>query len=141
MRHNQSTNQSAAQSCSFTCTFLCSEEPLTAMAESVGWGGGNYRSHETMYFRRKACSKNNSLLERVQHIWRLRVMGSCIRWVLRFNQKISTLNNALLESEKKNLISQILIRLRWHLCNSGVSSTNIPQKINHQNKKPLISCL
>ena len=34
-----------------------------------------------MYFRGKGCSKNNSLLERVdsraQHIWRLRVMGSC----------------------------------------------------------------
>ena len=34
-----------------------------------------------MYFRGKACSKNNSLLERVdsrvQHIWRLGVMGSC----------------------------------------------------------------
>ena len=33
-----------------------------------------------MYFRGKACSKNNSLLERVdsrvQHIWRLRVMAS-----------------------------------------------------------------
>ena len=32
-----------------------------------------------MYFRGKDCSKNNSLLERVdsrvQHIWRLRVMG------------------------------------------------------------------
>ena len=33
-----------------------------------------------MYFHRKDCSKNNSLLERVdpsvQHIWRFRVMGS-----------------------------------------------------------------
>ena len=33
-----------------------------------------------MYFHGKDCSKNNSLLERVdsrvQHIWRLRVMGS-----------------------------------------------------------------
>ena len=33
-----------------------------------------------MYFRGKDCSKNNSLLERVdlrvQHTWRLRVMGS-----------------------------------------------------------------
>ena len=32
-----------------------------------------------MYFRGKACSKNNSLLERVysrvQHIWRLRLMA------------------------------------------------------------------
>ena len=34
-----------------------------------------------MSFRGKACSKNDSLLERVdsrvQHIWRLQVMGSC----------------------------------------------------------------
>ena len=36
-----------------------------------------------MYFCRKACSKNDSLLERVdsrvQHIWRLQVMGSWIK--------------------------------------------------------------
>ena len=57
MRINQSTSQCAAQSCSFTFT-----------------------SSETMDFRGKACSKNNSSLERVdsrvQHRWRLRVMGS-----------------------------------------------------------------
>ena len=38
-------------------------------------------SSETMDFRGKACSKSNSSLERVdsrvQHVWRLRVMGSC----------------------------------------------------------------
>ena len=60
MRNNQSTNQCAAQSCSITLT-----------------------SSETMDFRGKACSKNNSSLERVdsrvQHRWRLRVMGSCCR--------------------------------------------------------------
>ena len=58
MLNNQSTNQCAAQSCSFTFT-----------------------SSETMDFRGKARSKNNSSLERVdsrvQHRWRLRVMGSC----------------------------------------------------------------
>ena len=47
------------------------------MAESVR---GNLSSSETMDFRGKACSKNNSSLERVdsrvQHIWRLRVIGS-----------------------------------------------------------------
>ena len=57
MRNNQSTNQCAAQSCSFTFT-----------------------SSETMDFRGKACSINNSSLKmvdsRVQHRWRLRVMGS-----------------------------------------------------------------
>ena len=58
MRNKQSTNQCAAQSCSFPCT-----------------------SSETMDFRGKACSKNDSSLERVdsrvQHRWSLRVMGSC----------------------------------------------------------------
>ena len=43
---------------------------------------GNMRtSSETIDFSGKACSKNNSSLERVdsrvQHIWRLRVIGSC----------------------------------------------------------------
>ena len=43
---------------------------------------GNMRTFsETIDFRGKACSKNNSSLERVdsrvQHIWRLRVIGSC----------------------------------------------------------------
>ena len=56
MRNNQSTNQCAAQSCSFTFT-----------------------SSETMDFRRKACSKNTleRVDSRVQHRWRLRVIGSC----------------------------------------------------------------
>ena len=39
-----------------------------------------------MYFRGKLCSKNNSFLERVdiriQHIWRLRVMGSWLERLL-----------------------------------------------------------
>ena len=47
------------------------------MAESVR---ANLSSSETMDFRGKACSRNNSSLERVdsrvQHVWRLRVMGS-----------------------------------------------------------------
>ena len=40
-----------------------------------------YWCHERMNSHGKACSKNNSLLQRVdlrvQHIWRIRVMGSC----------------------------------------------------------------
>ena len=45
-----------------------------------------------MYFRGKACSKNNASLERVdlriQHIWRLRVMGS--RWGVAFQNVLQT---------------------------------------------------
>ena len=45
-----------------------------------------------MYFRGKDCSKNNSLLERVdprlQHIWRLRVMGS---WLSKTEGKLKSL--------------------------------------------------
>ena len=71
MRNNQSTNQCAAQSCLFTSTAFVF---WGTMAESVR---GNFLG--------KACSKNNSSLERVdsrvQHIWRLRVMGSWrYRW-------------------------------------------------------------
>ena len=57
-------------------SFLCSKEPFTTMAESLR---GNVFVCRESYFRGKACSKNNSLPERidsrVQHIWRLRVMG------------------------------------------------------------------
>ena len=75
MRNNQSTNQCAAQSCSFTFAYS-----------------------ETMDFRGKACSKNNSSLERVdsrvQHGWRLRVMGSWKKSIWRSNN-ISLLQGTL----------------------------------------------
>ena len=67
MHNNQSANQCAAKSCSFTCTFLCSEKALTTVTQS----------HQ----KAKAYPKNNPSLQRVdsrvQHIWRLRVIGSC----------------------------------------------------------------
>ena len=58
---------------------------------------GNMRtSSETMDFRAKACSKNNSSLERVdsrvQHIWRLRVIGS---WVLPDTENFENLDPKL----------------------------------------------
>ena len=72
MRNNQSTNQCAAQSCSFTCTFF------------VLWrtfdNNGGKRAGKFIGVIKKQRPRNNSSLERVdsrvQHIWRLRVMGS-----------------------------------------------------------------
>ena len=56
------------------------------MAESVQ---GNLLPSETMYFRGKACSKNNSLLERVdsrvQHIWRPRIVVKLLLFLAKYN--------------------------------------------------------
>ena len=78
MRNNQSTNQCAARSCSFTCTFFVfSWQQWQKACVEI------YRSHQKAI----AYSKNNSSLERVdsrvQHIWRLRVIGSCLWLILR----------------------------------------------------------
>ena len=83
---NQSTNQSTTQlSHANLHVLFCVLKNLWQQWRKAC--GEIYWSHETMYFRGKACSKNNSLLERadsrVQHIWRLRVMGSWLCEVCR----------------------------------------------------------
>ena len=99
MRNNQSTNQCAAQSCSFTFT-----------------------SSETMDFRGKACSKNNSSLERVdsrvQHRWRLRVMGSCFSLLLTVASTSSSKNAIFLPKLSTTKFKSLLVNFFLNSSNS-----------------------
>ena len=110
MRNNQSTNQCADQSCSFKSTFLCSEKALTTRAVSVR---GNLLESSKV----KAYSKNNFSLERVdsrvQHTWRLRVVGSCFYEGL----KLKTPASLSLYSESLTLIPSFSIIYNYKVVN------------------------